>query len=257
MWLPMTREAEAIRLLLFTVVWTIAWVAPLPPMARWSELVVGLVPFVAFGLRVFAGFFVGVPEMDPVRSVVRPLLDWVDGRGGFPPYTWVLDATVALGMVWLASAFDIPRRSRVATAWLIPAVAALAAWSLWATGLPVERLLAARVPAPLLGLAAGSAIGAVIRWTPSPLDVATRRRAAAVAMLTVPAAVIFGLMLLRLAGEVPPEHAAQARSIVELALGACAACVGLLQGGFARPRSRWLYAMAIGVAAGAIVGLGG
>lgn len=222
-WLPMTHQAEAIRLILFTVVWTIAWVAPVPRLARWPELALGLVPFAAFGLRVFAGFFVGVPETDPVRSAVRPLLDWVDGRSGLPPYAWVLDATVAMGMVWMASAFDIPRRSRVATAWLIPAVAALALWSLSATGLPIERLLAARLPAPLLGLAAGAAIGAVVRWTPSPLDLTTRRRAASVAILTVPAAVVAGLAMLRMAGEMPPEHVAQARSSVALAMGALAA----------------------------------
>ncbi len=73
----------------------------------------GLIPFVDFGMRVFAGFFVDVPEDDPVRSFARPLLDWVDGRAGFPPYQGVLDVTVALGLVWLASAFEMPRRSPI------------------------------------------------------------------------------------------------------------------------------------------------
>ena len=102
---------DTARLILFTLVWTAVWVAPLPRLGRWAELVTGLVPFTAFGLRVFAGFFVGVPAEDPVRSAVSPLLDWINGRAGFPPYAWLLDATIALGLVWLASAFDIPRRS--------------------------------------------------------------------------------------------------------------------------------------------------
>jgi len=93
----MTASAEITQLLLFTLLWTAVWVAPLPQLGRRAELIVGLIPFVAFGLRVFAGFFVGVPDDDPVRSVVRPLLDWINGQNGFPRYAWVLDGTVALG----------------------------------------------------------------------------------------------------------------------------------------------------------------
>ena len=110
---------DTLRLLLFTLVWTAAWGLPVPRLSGRVELLAGLIPFAAFGLRVFAGFLVGVPEDDPVRTLVRPLLDWVNGQAGFPPYVWVLDSTVALGMVWFASAFDIPRRSRIATAWII------------------------------------------------------------------------------------------------------------------------------------------
>jgi hypothetical protein len=204
---------------------------------------------------VFAGFFVGVPEDDTVRSLVRPLLDWINGRAGFPPYAWVLDATVALGLVWLASAFDIPRRSRIATAWIMPAVAVLAWWSLRVTGLPIERLLALRLPAPLLGLAAGSAIGAVVRWTPSPIPSEIHRRAAVVAIVTVPLAVLAGLIGLRLTESLPPEQAPQAESVVAMATGAVAAVSALTHGGFERPRSRWLFAMAVGTAAGAAISL--
>lgn len=254
---PMTDHADSLRLTLFTLVWTAVWVAPLPRLGRWPEFVAGIVPFAAFGLRVFAGFFTGVPEEDPVRSAVRPLLDWIDGRRGLPPYAWTLDATVALGLVWIASAFDIPRRSRIATAWIIPAVAALAWWSTWSTGLPIERLLTARLPAPLVALAAGSAIGGVIRWTASPLSLDLRRRAAAMAILTVPMAVFAGLALLWLTGRAPPEHASQARSIAALSTGVAAAVAGRTLGGFTRPRSRWLFAMAVGVAAGAIVARAG
>ena len=169
---------DTARLILFTLVWTAVWVAPLPRLGLWAEVVAGLVPFTAFGLRVFAGFFVGVPAEDPVRSAVSPLLDWINGRAGVPPYAWLLDATIALGLVWLASAFDIPRRSRIATAWIMPAVAVLAWASLGVYGLPIERFLAVSIPGPFLGLVAGSAIGAVIRWTPSPIPEDLRRRAA-------------------------------------------------------------------------------
>lgn len=246
---------DTARLILFTLLWAAVWVAPLPRLGRWAELVAGLIPFTAFGLRVFAGFFVGVPDDDPVRSAVRPLLNWINGRAGFPPYGWVLDATVALGLVWLASAFDIPRRSRIATVWIMPAIAVLALVSLGVYELPIERFLAAGVPAPLLGLAAGGAIGAVIRWTPSPIPVEIRRHAAIVAIVAVPLAVVAGLFGLRLAGNLPPQQASQTESIIALAVGAGAAIAGLMLGGFERPRSRWLFAMAVGVATGAIVGL--
>ena len=246
---------DTARLILFTLVWTAVWVAPLPRLGRWAELVAGLVPFAAFGLRVFAGFFVGVPDEDPVRSAVSPMLNWINGRAGFPPYVWVLDAAVALGLVWLASAFDIPRRSRVATAWIMPAVAVLALASLGVYGLPIERFLAASIPGALLGLVTGSVIGAVIRWTPSPIPEDLRRRAAILAILTVPALVVVGTGALRLISDLPPEHASQSESIVALVSGASAGLVGWAWGGFERPRSRFLFAMAVEVSAGAVVAL--
>ena len=246
---------DAFRLILFTLVWAVVWVAPLPKLGRWAELVAGLVPFAAFGLRVFAGFFVGVPDEDPVRSAVSPLLNWINGGAGFPPYGCVLDATIALGLVWLASAFDIPRRSRIATVWIMPAVAALGLVSLRMYGLPIERFLAARVPAPLLGLAAGSAIGAVIRWTPSPIASTARQRAGSMAILTVPLAVVVGLAMLGMASGLPPEHTSQVESIAALTAGFGAAFAGLRLCGFERARSRWLFAMVVGVATGAVVSL--
>ena len=246
---------DTARLILFTLVWTAVWVAPLPRLGLWAEVVAGLVTFTAFGLRVFAGFFVGVPDEDPVRSAVSPLLDWINGRAGVPPYAWLLDATIALGLVWLTSAFDIPRRSRIATAWIMPAVAVLAWASLGVYGLPIERFLAVSIPGPFLGLVAGSAIGAVIRWTPSPIPEDFRRRAAVVAILTVPAMVAVGTGSLRLISGLPPEQASQSESIVALGSGASAGLIGWAWGGFERPRSRFLFAMAIGVAAGAVVAL--
>ena len=246
---------DTLRLLLFTLVWSAAWVLPVPRLFRRVELLAGLIPFAAFGLRVFAGFLVGVPEDDPVRTLVRPLLDWVNGQAGFPPYVWVLDSTVALGMVWFASAFDIPRRSRIATAWIIPVVAVLAVTSLGTTGLPIERLLAKHLPAIVLAWAVGSGLAAVIRWTPSPIPIDVRKRAAIVAMLTVPAFVALGTGVLWLMSGLPPEHASQMESIVALLAGAVSAAVGWSWGGFVRPRSRFLFAMAVGVATGAVVAL--
>jgi hypothetical protein len=246
---------DTVRLILFALVWTAIWVAPLPRLGRWAELVAGLFPFMAFGLRVFAGFFVGVPDEDPVRSAVSPMLDWINGRAGFPPYALVLDATIALGLVWLASAFDIPRRSRIATVAILPAVAVLALVSLVVSGLPIERFLATSIPGPLLGLVAGSAVGAVIRWTPSPIPEDLRGRAAVLAILTVPALVVVGTGALRLISGLPPEHTSQSESIVALVSGASAGLIGWAWAGFERPRSRFLFAMAVGVAAGAVVAL--
>jgi len=183
------------------------------------------------------------------------MLDWINGRAGFPPYAWVLDATIALGLVWLASAFNIPRRSRIATVAIMPAVAVLALVSLGVYGLPIERFLATSIPGPFLGLVAGSAIGAVIRWTPSSIPEDLRGRAAVLAILTVPALVVVGAGAVRLISGLPPEHTSQSESIVALASGGSAGLIGWAWGGFERPRSRFLFAMVVGVAAGAVVAL--
>jgi hypothetical protein len=114
---------EMIRLLVFTTLWTAIWAAPLPKLSRWVELVAGLIPFAAFGLRVFGACFIGVPADDPVRMAVAPLVDWINGGPGLVPFQWVLDVTVAIGLVWLASIGNIPRRWRLATIWVMPVVA--------------------------------------------------------------------------------------------------------------------------------------
>lgn len=132
---------ETARLLLFTTLWTVIWAAPLPKLARRVELVAGLIPFAAFGLRVFAACFIGVPDDDPVKRVVAPLVDWVNGEAGAIPYQWVLDVTVAIGLVWFASIAGIPRRWRLATIWVMPAVALVSLASVRFAGLPIERLL--------------------------------------------------------------------------------------------------------------------
>jgi hypothetical protein len=114
---------NTIRLLFFTTLWTAIWAAPLPKLSRRVELVAGLIPFAAFGLRVFGACFIGVPADDPVRLAVAPLVDWINGGAGVVPFQWVLDGTVAIGLVWLSSIGNIPRRWRLATIWVMPAVA--------------------------------------------------------------------------------------------------------------------------------------
>jgi hypothetical protein len=117
------ETVETVRLLLFTTLWTAVWAAPLPKLSPRVELVAGLIPFAAFGLRVFASCFIGVPDDDPVRMAVAPVVDWVNGAAGGVPFQWVLDVTVAIGLVWFASIANIPRRWRLATIWVMPAVA--------------------------------------------------------------------------------------------------------------------------------------
>jgi len=73
--------------------------------------------------------------------------------------------------------------------------------------------------------------------------------------VVVPLAVVTGVAMLRLASGLPPEHAAQAESVAALGAGVGAALTGWRLGGFVRPRSRFLFGMAIGVAAGAVVSL--
>jgi len=58
-----------------------------------------------------------------VRMAVAPLVDWINGVSGVVPFQWVLDITVAIGLVWLASIGTISRQRRLATIWVMPAVA--------------------------------------------------------------------------------------------------------------------------------------
>ena len=242
-----------LHLILFTLLWTIVWVAPVPRLSSRVELVAGLLPFVAFGLRVFAGFFVGVPANDPVHMAVSPLVKWVAGESGTIPYAVVLDATVAIGLVWFAVAFDIPRKSRVATAWIMPAVALGSLASVALIGRPLEQVLASRLPAALLAALLGGCIAAVIAWTPSDIPATLRRRAALVAGATTPTAAGIAAAVLWFTGPLPVERQAAVASVVALATGVVASLVAWLACGFTRSRSRWLFAMAVGVVAGAAV----
>lgn len=244
-----------LHLMLFTAIWTAVWLAPLPKLSRRAELAAGLIPFLAFSLRVFAGFFAGVPADDAIKTAVQPLLDWVNGQTGLVSYQVVLDATVTLGLVWLATAFGIPRQSRIATAWIMPAVAGLSLLSLQRSGEPLERLLSHHLPAVVLGAAAGGMIAAVIRFTPSPLAQAHRQQAALCSLVTVPTAVALAAAIRWLVGSQPAGQAAQVESLISLAAGIAVGSVGCCWGGFTRTRSRLLFGMAIGVAAGGIVKL--
>lgn len=242
-----------LHLILFTLVWTIVWVAPVPRLSSRVELLAGLLPFVAFGLRVFTGFFVGVPGDDPVRVAVSPLLSWVTGESGVIPYAVVLDTAVAIGLVWFAVAFDIPRKSRVATAWIMPAVALGSLASVALSGRPFEQVLAAHLPAALLAALLGGCIAAVITWTPSHIPATLRHRAALVAGATTSAAAGIGAAVLWFTGPLPIERQAAMASVLALATGVVAGLVAWLTCGFTRSRSRWLFAMAVGVAAGAAI----
>jgi hypothetical protein len=244
---------DHLRLVVFTLLWTAVWVAPVPRLSPRVELLAGLIPFAAFGLRVFAGFFVGVPEVDPVRTAVGPLLRWVTGESGAVPYAVVLDTTVALGLVWFAAAFDIPRKSRLATAWIMPAVAIGSLSSLALRGRPLEQLLAAHLPAAVLAALLGGCIAAVITWTPSDIPQLVRRRAALVSLVTTTTAAGIGAATLSLAGPLPAHREAAVASVAALATGVVAGLAAWFACTFIRPRSRWLFAMAIGVAAGAAV----
>ena len=73
---------QPLHLIIFTSIWTATWIAPWPKLSKGAELTFGLIPFGAFGLRVFASFFQGVPAADPVRQAVAPLLAWVAGDAG-------------------------------------------------------------------------------------------------------------------------------------------------------------------------------
>ncbi len=241
------------HLIFFTLLWTAVWVAPSPRLSRRVELLAGLIPFVAFGLRVFAGFFVGVSPEDTVRAAVSPLVEWVHGGPGVIPYAVVLDATVAIGLVWFAVAFDIPRKSRLATAWIMPVVALGSLASLNLAGEPLERLLAARLPTPLLAAFLGGSISAVLELAPSDIPQPLRRRAAVVALVTTASMAALGALVLRALHPLPVEREAAAVSVVALATGVAAGPIAFFACGFTRSRSRWLFALAIGVASGAAV----
>lgn len=244
---------ESMQLIFFTLLWTVVWVAPSPRLSPRVELLAGLIPFVAFGLRVFAGFFIGVSPEDPVRAAVRPLVDWVHGGPSVIPYAVVLDATVAIGLVWFAVAFDIPRKSRLATVWIMPAVAMGSLASLNLAGEPLERLLAARLSTPMLAALLGGSIAAVLEFSPSDIPHPLRRRGAVVALVTTVIMAAIGALVLWALHPLPVEREAAAISVVALATGAAAGIIAFCTGGFTRSRSCWLFALVVGVASGAAV----
>ena len=71
----------------------------------------------------FGACFIGVSADDPVRMAVAPVVDWINGASSPVPFQWLLDVTVAIGLVWFASIVNISRPWRLATIWVMPAVA--------------------------------------------------------------------------------------------------------------------------------------
>jgi hypothetical protein len=241
---------QPLHLIIFTSIWTATWIAPWPKLSKGAELTFGLIPFGAFGLRVFASFFQGVPAADPVRQAVAPLLAWVAGDAGGLPYQIVLDTTIALGMVWFASAFDIPRKSRVATAWILPAVATISLASVAWLEAPVETALAHHLPPPAIAALAGCGMAAVLWWTPSEIPERVKAQAAIVLLVLTPAGAVDGAVGIWLADWLGWQTPATMPTIALVAGGMTAAAAWIICG-LTRPRSRSLLALAAGVAAGA------
>ena len=191
-------------------------------------------------------FFTTVPHGDPVGDCVRPLTDWVNGAGN-PSYQLVLDGTVAVGLLWFAGAFHIPRRSRLATAWVLPAIATASIATDTITGLPLQEYLATKVPTPILALALALLLSAILWWTPGPHSTATCRSAAIALISIIPMAVIILILVTPLVIRVSPNQQAQARSLLTLGAGSITALIGYHVNPFRANRSRLLFALVVGV----------
>lgn len=245
---------QPLHLIIFTAIWTATWITPWPKLSKGAELALGLIPFGAFGLRVFASFFQGVPAADPVRQAVAPLLAWVAGETGAVSYQAVLDTTIALGMVWFASAFDIPQKSRVATAWMLPAIAAISLASVAWLGAPVEAVLAHHLPSPAIATLAGCGMAAVLWWTPSEIPQQVKAQAAIVLLVLTPAGAVDAALGIWLADGLGWQTPATVPAIALIAGGMTAAVAWIICG-LQRPRSRSLLALAAGVVAGGCTAL--
>ena len=245
---------DTAQLIIFTAIWTFIWTLPTRNVSRLFELIIGLLPFFAFGLRVFTGFFAGVPPDDPVRDFVAPLPDWVNG-GGILSFQCVLDVAVAVGLFWFAAAFNIPRQSRLATAWIIPAIAATNCLTLYASGLPIENFFARALPSPVLNFAVAGLLCAIIRWTPGPLTTDTRQKAALFILVTLPVASSLMLLWSPLVDSLPTRHQAQATSLLTLTAGSIVAVAAYQCHVFTATRSKLLFALIAGVSVGALASL--
>ncbi len=245
---------ETAQLIIFTALWTAIWTLPAKHVSRSAELLLGLFPFVAFGLRVFAGFFTDVPLGDPVREFVSPLTDWVNGSGT-PSFQCILDCAVAVGLFWFATAFDIPRQSRLATAWIIPAISTTNGVTLYTSGLPIEVYFARTLPPFVLSFAVAALFCAIIRWTPSPLTVDARHNAAVFFLITLPVATSLCALCLPLMTSLPIRQQAQATSLLTLGVGSAVAIAAYRYRLFKATRSRLLFALAAGASVGALASL--
>jgi len=119
---PAASSADGLRLLAFTAVWTVAWIAAPSRLSPEGRLVTGLLATIPFALRVFAQFFVGVPEGDPVGDRLRPLTDFVLGEGtglSGMGFQIIIDTAVVFGLVWAAGVFGLSHKARWATAPLL------------------------------------------------------------------------------------------------------------------------------------------
>ena len=245
---------ETLQLVLFTLIWTGFWVLPLRPLSPTTEVVTGLIPFCAFGLRVFAGFFETVPPGDQIGDYVRPITDWVNGTG-VPSYQLVLDGTVALGLVWFVQAFHIPLRSRLATAWIFPAIATLSIATKSMTGLSLPDYLTATLPTPILALILALLLSALLWWTPGPHTLNTRQRAGLAIIGLIPTATILLMLITPIFINVSPDQLAPVKSLLSLGVGSLTALLGYLLNPFQATRSRLLFALVVGVSVGAISAL--
>ena len=164
---------DGARLLLFTALWCLAWIAaprrlPMPVLA----LLAGVVTLV-FALRVFAQFFAGVDE-GKVAAPLFGLTSFILGRGEGAVATHgfqiLVDLAAAAGLVWAAAAFGLSRRVRIATA---PVIALVAVGSIigmagQASGVssPMLRFLSVVDLTLLIGAVAGVALVAPKWWGP-------------------------------------------------------------------------------------------
>ena len=243
---------ETLQLVLFTLIWTGFWVLPLRPLSPATEVVIGLIPFCAFGLRVFTGFFETVPPGDQIGDYVRPITDWVNGAGG-PSYQLVLDGTVALGLVWFARHSIFPYAA-ASSAWIFPAIATASIAIDSITGLSLPESCS-HVATPILALVLALLLSALVWWAPGPHTFNTRRYAGLAIIGLIPSATIFLLLVTPLIINVSPDQLAPVKSLLSLGAGSLTALLGYFLNPFQATRSRLLFALVVGVSVGAVSAL--
>ncbi len=244
---------DALRVIVFTALWTAAWVLAPRRLSPARELAAGLIPFGLFGLRVFAGFFEEVPAGDPVYRAVEPLVRLVNGEIGGLSYQIMLDVGVVIGMVWFAAAFDIPPKTRRATAWLLP-LAGVGGLAHLASDAPPPGELVTRALTPWgAALLVSIALSLLVRFSPSDLTRHLRRDIAIRGSASILAIVIacgIATMVFRALGLLEAVQWARPASVLIIA-----AALGLIAMGTSpleRFRSRGLFAGWAAVLGGAI-----
>jgi len=178
-----------------------------------------------------------------VAAQIAPLLSVIAS----PAYQVVLDLSVIAGLAWAAAAFDLPRKTRVATAWLIPAAFVASLWSERHTDAAVEAI------GWYAGPLAGAALAGLVLVIPSELEMPRRGRLATAlaAAITAASLVLFSL------------HFAMARFVATpwpnwlwpttvMVVAAIASALAGWSVGRLRWRSRALLGGVVAVVAGAI-----